>query len=743
MVAHRRKDLVKSRRRVDDGEEEEVGSDVAPLEDDSLSEATELSELEDEDGDADGSEISEQHDAADAKGSSPKTKKSSKGSAVGANGVAAKTKKSTSDNNPVKDGAVPAGTDTEIMMNGMQVPEGAVVEEIHFDDGIQEGVANEETPSVDAASTEPTTESASTAQKTESVQKQHRQTQDEYRQKRDADPTFVPNRGGFFMHDHRHAGPGANGFRPFGKGRGRGRGVGGGMLSDRYASQAPEPTNEPWAHDLHDTTLTPKKSTPARGAPSGSPSRQAPGMHQQAGPQRSFSRTTHVGNVQIRVLLPQMQEPIVFSGVPVKQHTRLPQHRPPLRRDKPVRISLPDHPPRYIFPATERSFVFIPRALRPNQQGYGRGGRRGGFGSYRGGPSSRQTSTYGGRSIYSPSVSMSRRSSMAAARDMTPTQDPLRSATDSVVSRPPAALPEPSRPIVRLPPAPETHHESPIDPLVMSVESFTDLMRTGDGFHAPTMPALPPHMAYQNYSASLPMHQPRPQKTVSVAGIDSPERMAFPPPPLQQEQQPFHQQVPHEVNGSGYPHDGLISHHPPHSRGASYPSQPSAGTPLSHIPDRAIHAQPFQPQGYPMPGYGPVHHHHHPPHGAAPPHPMYYPAPDPRMAGYPPMVTSSGPSGPIYVPMMSMGHHGAAPPPPHPPHPSAAGPGGTVAQESNGMVYYYDAAQLYGAGGGGYPAATYAVAPPGGVVGMGGMMTPAPDGFYYPPTAPGPVYYGP
>ncbi len=258
MVGHRRKDLVKSRRRIDDGEEEEVGSDVAPLEDDSLSEATELSELEDEEGDADGSDISEQHDATDAKASPPKDKTTKNGSAAEPNGVATKPKSTNA--SPAKDGPVLAGTDTEIMMNGMQVPEGAVVEEIHFDD-IQEEVAKEEAPSGESAP-----EAASTAQTTEPSQERRRRTQDEYRQKRDADPTFVPNRGGFFMHDHRHAGPGANGFRPFGKGRGRGRGVGGGMPSDRYVGSSPSPTaslfNRPTL--LLRTTNTTDTDTPCR-----------------------------------------------------------------------------------------------------------------------------------------------------------------------------------------------------------------------------------------------------------------------------------------------------------------------------------------------------------------------------------------------------------------------------------------------------------------------------------------------
>lgn len=50
-----------------------------------------------------------------------------------------------------------------------------------------------------------------------------RREHEEYKKKRQEDPSFVPNRGAFFMHDHRHSGPAANGFRPFSKGRGRGK----------------------------------------------------------------------------------------------------------------------------------------------------------------------------------------------------------------------------------------------------------------------------------------------------------------------------------------------------------------------------------------------------------------------------------------------------------------------------------------------------------------------------------------
>jgi hypothetical protein len=62
------------------------------------------------------------------------------------------------------------------------------------------------------------------------------------------------------------------------------------------------------------------------------------------------------------------------------------------------------------------------------------------------------------------------------------------------------------------------------------------------------------------------------------------------------------------------------------------------------------------------------------------------------------------------------------------------GQAGTVAHEANGTVYFYDTTHMY-------PNASYpASASSGGVVGMGGMMTPPgatyyyqqPQGMYYP-----------
>ncbi len=415
-----------------------------------------------------------------------------------------------------------------------------------------------------------------------------------------------------------------------------------------------------------------------------------------------------------------MPHPITFSAVPVKQHTRLPHHRPPLRRDKPVRISLPEQPPRYIFPAVDRSFIFIPRALRPNQQGFGRG--RANIGPH-GGLSSRRTSAYGG-SAYSPSIAMSRRSSLA--RELT--RENIISPTGSTMSRPPLANAE-VKPIVRLPPA----AQQAIDTTALQqavVEGPASVANAqGQAYPPPQKPAY-----RENRPVPLPMHQPRPQKAVSVADIESPATLSF-HPPQQQQQQPFHQQVPPQVNGHVYPQDS--SNHLPHSRHASYPSQASAGTPLSQIPERAIHAQHFQPylyqqpqvyypQAYPIPG------------------PYFYPPPDNRSLSFVAPLAPSAVAAPVFVPGVQQAQYVMPAASAAPTDTASSGTSNTVAHETNGMVYYYDSTQLAAesgtdaVAGAQYPPPNSALLQPG-IVGMGGMMTPSPE--FYPQAVQGGVYY--
>ncbi len=713
MVAPRQKNHITSRRRIDDEGEEEDGSVAAGVDDDSLSEGSIISDADD-DADAEGSDAS---DRESIERRNVKTK-------ILANGHVGSTRDSPKKTTVTSEKASfsTAMNDTEAMMNGLKfsgdVDEG---EEMDFEDM---GKQIHEPPA--AAPGQEKVESASL----DTVGDKRRREHEEYRKQRDADPAFVPNRGGFFMHDHRSSAPGQNGFRPFGRGRGRGRAGPGGpfppvgyvstepicqshALLTKYArSHMPQPSgpaDAPWAHDLHETVVQEgHDNVTPQSVYQGSQERpKMPSLPLKAQPpNRSFSRTTRIGLMQIRVYMLGMADPITFSAVPVNQHTRLPHHRPPLRRDKPVRISLPNMPIRYIFPSTDRSFIFIPRALRPHQQGFGkargRGSFNGGYGSF-GGFSSRRTSAYAG-SAYSPSVAMSRRSSLA--REV---------ALDGVV---PSISAETGKPVVRLPPAVEQVQVAN-QPAAGAVELPTVKLPQSANYPLPQKPTF-----RENRPAPIPMHQPIPQKTVSVADIESPATLDV-NPPQQQQQQPFHQQVPTQVPGPGFAQDMAYY---PHSRHPSHPSQGS-GTPLSQIPERAIHAQPFQPIPYQQPQtFYPQ---------QFPPPMYYYPPADqvPVMApsvGAPPFVP--GQQYPYPIPV-------AAPPPPPPPPAEPTSQAGTVAHESNGMVYYYDSSQLTAGPefNTPYPPAAYAMPQSGGVVGMGGTMTP-PVQYY---TQPSPAVYYP
>jgi hypothetical protein len=176
----------------------------------------------------------------------------------------------------------------------------------------------------------------------------------------------------------------------------------------------------------------------------------------------------------------------------------------------------------------------------------------------------------------------------------------------------------------------------------------------------PVMPLFSPGVMQPNggmaygVPTALPMHQPRPQKTVSVADIESPASLAV-KGPQQQEEQPFHQQVPTYMGNSQEPQQyGAVNG--------------SGGTPMSHIPEGAVYAQAFQPYPYmqqPMmygQGYQPV--------------PMMYP----QMS-----------NGINYAPaMQAMPSNYVTPGMQPQPSNTVGGNPGMMVQESNGMVYYYN-----------------------------------------------------
>lgn len=708
-AARRRK--IGHRRRVEDEGEDEGGPDHLDLDDDSLSDASIATDDHDADNDSDTSNVDE---VVPTSPTAPKPTETT-------DKVASKADRSSR-----KLPVVPAKnmSDTTAMMHGMALEDESTAQELHFDETQTDETQREErqgrqhadppAPSKSPGAPVVVSSTAATRPSSEQADGRRRHEHDDYRKKRDEDPAFVPNRGAFFMHDHRHAGPAANGFRPFGRGRGGrgGRGGIGGPFSPMNQMHRPgDPTTTlPWAHDMHETVA-------ARGP---GPSRQPRQLPEPEGPpngngfiptrepnptpiNRMLSTEKHIGNTQVRVSLPGMAKPLVKPGLAVKQYTKLPDHRPPLRRDKPVRISLPDRPPRYIYPAVDRSFIFIPRAMRPNQQrgrGKGRSGAMGSAGGF-----SRRTSVFGGSyygSMYSPSVAMSRRSSFAQDRDA------MFSPAASVAG--PSA--ENARPVVRLPPS--TRSEA------------LPAMPNG---HAPFLPinGPPPQFQESRTADGVPMHQPRPKKNISVADIESPsfnQGPAF--------QQAFHQQMPMQM-GNGHPKEN-------HARQHSYLSQRSSGTPLSQIPERAIHAAPFQPNAY----------------GQAMPQQPYYGQQEfqgPVPPTYSPYYGGSAYNAPNMAAPVVPGygappHHGApsgyAPPATDPAAMQANDPAQTangqlVAQEANGMVYYYNTPQP----GSMNPYQHYPTGQPyqPSGMGMGGMVTPSPDGYYYPQGGQNMVYY--
>ncbi|KAH8893300.1 hypothetical protein GQ53DRAFT_108640 [Thozetella sp. PMI_491] len=729
----RRRKLIGHRRRVEeDGEDEAAGPEALDLDDDSLTEGSIGSDDDDAADDSDTSNIDE------ASPTAPNARKPAGNGAA----KAGRHGKHADGHNTAKPAPAPAVSDTEMMLNGLSIDDKAPPpQDINFDE-IQPASAKPPAPVIVSSSSAPQAP----------LHERRRREHEEYRRKRDEDPAFVPNRGAFFMHDHRHSGPAANGFRPFARGGGRGgRGRGGfgatfAPTHNQFQPSFTDPTtNAPWTHDMHDAVADhhplhrggPRAhhahAPEGEGPPNGNGI--IPYAKASAEPiNRAMSTEKHLGNATIRVVLPAINANAVFPGIPLKQYTKLPDHRPPLRRDKPVRISLPYHPaskmPRYIYPPSDRSFIFIPRALRPNAQQRMRGkGPRSNMGSI--GGLSRRTSVFGGSyyggSVYSPSIALSRRSSIAP--DVANGRDYLMSPTGSVISRPPLPMENP-RPVVRLPPLAQP---PPVIPVAIPPQG-PSAMYPGSGIETsindypqPQTHPLPQKPIFQeNRPNAIPMHQPRPQKAVSVENIE-PSVQNSPNVPPQPYQGAFHQQVPPQALPNGYNQDS-------HTRNSSYPSQISTGTPLSQIPERAIHAAPFQPNA----AFPPQNAYYGQQYPVVPQQGNYY-YPQPYNANLGPNA-----SAPAFIPAAQHGQPAGYG------HQQAQGdtsgqangqpPGSTqglVAQEVNGMVYYFEPSQLppmtgYQA----YPT-TQPYAP--GV--MGGMVTPSPDGFYYQQPAPGMVYY--
>jgi hypothetical protein len=176
---------------------------------------------------------------------------------------------------------------------------------------------------------------------------------------------------------------------------------------------------------------------------------------------------------------------------------------------------------------------------------------------------------------------------------------------------------------------------------------------------------------------------------------------------------------------------------PDHSRQPSYQSQHSTGTPLSQIPERAIHAAPFQPN-YGQQGY------YNQPYPVMQPQQGYYYAPY-NNGG---MQAQPSAAAPAFVSVTQQGQPGGYPqnpqemqPPQAPTQPGGQNPNqNLIAQEVNGTFYFYDSSQLPPVQPfTGYPGQQGFV--PG--VPMGNVVNPSPvpDGYYPYQPNPGMMYY--
>lgn len=209
----RRKNLPVSRRRgKKEDEDEELGAEEDSYTDDS--------EISDDDAATEGSITDEEGDDVDEV-------------------EAADTVVANGETRMNGNGKVPAGGkgkegkavrhvkgDTDVMLNGIRGADDAV--EVDFADMGEDDTEKRPPPpkkakdeAADLETEEVEKEQEAEERPAEKSQGKGRGDHEDYKKRRDADPTFVPNRGGFYLHDHRH-GDGGNGFRPFARGGARG-----------------------------------------------------------------------------------------------------------------------------------------------------------------------------------------------------------------------------------------------------------------------------------------------------------------------------------------------------------------------------------------------------------------------------------------------------------------------------------------------------------------------------------------
>jgi len=220
MAANRRRNLAASRRRIDEeGEDEETGVDNV---DDSQSDASVLSY---DQASADGSELSDAGDVT-LRGKEEESSKSPRSSRKAKHRNVADVQKPVTQRVETQPGAFIATADMDALQNGFTSAGQIEGEEsIAFENAAEDSGLSQE-PVADTASVQGSTG------KRESYVTRARREGPALKDKGPANPAFVPNRGGFFMHDYRND----SGNQPgLAKGRGRGSGPSGNMPANaRY-----------------------------------------------------------------------------------------------------------------------------------------------------------------------------------------------------------------------------------------------------------------------------------------------------------------------------------------------------------------------------------------------------------------------------------------------------------------------------------------------------------------------------
>lgn len=207
-TARRRNPIPRRRRRDDEDGESSVAGDIDEI---SMSEGSAVSNADD-DGDIEGSDASVEDEDVSVPATIPEPS-------------AEHTKKVHNDkpgnaNGSTKVPGFKSTPETEAMMIGLRSGGQENEEELHFDD------ANAAPAEVAHTHKSPVDDSAL---QSETPAQRSRREHLEYIKQRNSNPAFVPNRGGFFLHDDRGTAQNSPYGRPFPRGRGRGFNGGNGI----------------------------------------------------------------------------------------------------------------------------------------------------------------------------------------------------------------------------------------------------------------------------------------------------------------------------------------------------------------------------------------------------------------------------------------------------------------------------------------------------------------------------------